>query len=178
MPTRDDIERTEWYVQQLTSCQKRLYAYILMLLPDHAAADDVLQETNLVLWRKSGEFVEGTEFGAWACRIAHYQLLAWFRDVRRDRLVFDPQLLGLLDAEANVLSTEIDDRRLALRLCIRRLTDHQRKLLRRRYDSGWSIKEIARELGLSPGAVATNLYRIRSELQECIQKSLDGKDRS
>ena len=170
-------ERIERYVQHLTDCQNRLYAYILMLLPNHDAAADVLQETNLVLWRKADEFVEGTEFGAWACRIAHFQVLAWFRDAKRDRLVFDQQLVDELGAEAETLSAEIDDRRRALRLCMVRLSEHERQLLRCRYELGWSIKQIAGELGLSPGAVATSLYRIRNELLLCIQKNLDGRGR-
>jgi RNA polymerase sigma-70 factor, ECF subfamily len=178
-PTRmsnDDLTgRIERYVQQLTDVQNRLYAYILMLLPNHDDAADVLQETNLVLWRKSGEFVEGTEFGAWACRIAYFQVLARLRDARRDRLVFDPQLLDQLGAEAELLSVEADGHRRALRRCMARLTERQREMLRHRYESGWSIKQIARELGQSPGAVATNLYRTRNELLLCIEKNIDEK---
>jgi RNA polymerase sigma-70 factor, ECF subfamily len=169
-------DRIERYVQHLTDVQNRLYAYILMLLPNHDDAADVLQETNLVLWRKSGEFVEGTEFGAWACRIAYYQVLARLRDAKRDRLVFDPQLLDQLGAEAGPLSAEVDEHRRALRLCMALLAQQQRAMLRRRYQSGWSIKQIARELGQSPGAVATSLYRTRNELLLCIEKNLDEED--
>jgi RNA polymerase sigma factor (sigma-70 family) len=57
-----------------------------------------------------------------------------------------------------------------------RLSERQREMLRRRYESGWSIKQIARELGQSPGAVATNLYRTRNELLLCIQKNLDEEE--
>jgi RNA polymerase sigma-70 factor, ECF subfamily len=166
-------ERLERYVQHLTDCQNRLYAYILMLVTNHDAAADVLQETNLVLWRKADEFVDGTAFWAWACRIAHFQVLAWFRDAKRDRLVFDQQLLDLLGAEAETLSAELHDRRRALRGCMLRLGERERQMLRRRYESEWSIKQIAGELGLSPGAVATTLYRIRNELLLCIEKKLD-----
>jgi RNA polymerase sigma-70 factor (ECF subfamily) len=169
--------RIERYVQQLTDCQNRLYAYILMLLPNHDDAADVLQETNLVLWRKSGEFVEGTEFGAWACRVAYYQVLARLRDARRDRLVFDPQLLDLLGAEAEPLSAQLDDRRRALRLCMVGLSEREREMLRRRYDLEQSVKDIARQFGLSPGAVATSLYRVRNELTECIRRKLEEADK-
>jgi RNA polymerase sigma-70 factor (ECF subfamily) len=145
MPDKSSPDRIERYVQRLTDCQTRLYAYILMLLPNHDDAADVLQETNLVLWRKSGEFVEGTEFGAWACRVAYYQVLARLRDSRRDRLVFDPDLLGALSVEAEGLSAEMDDRCRALRLCMVRLAEHERALLRRRYESGWSGRTAAKE---------------------------------
>jgi RNA polymerase sigma-70 factor (ECF subfamily) len=176
---KNSIDRTESFVQHLTGCQTRLYAYILMLLPNHDDAADVLQETNLVLWRKADEFTEGTEFGAWACRIAHFQVLAWFRDAKRDRLVFDPELLGLMASQACTLSAEMDDRRRVLRMCMTRLTEREREMLGRRYDLGRSVKEIATELGQSPGAVATSLYRIRNELLLCVQDRLpDGeKDR-
>lgn len=169
-------EQTEQFVRQLTGCQTRLYAYILMLLPIHDDAADVLQETNLVLWRKADDFVDGTEFGAWACRIAHFQVLAWLRDAQRDRHVFDPELVSSLAGEAETLSAETDDRRRALRLCMIRLAQRERLLLGRRYDLGRSIKEIAVEFGQSPGAVATSLYRIRNELLLCIQKSLGGSE--
>ncbi|NLF09814.1 MAG: sigma-70 family RNA polymerase sigma factor [Pirellulaceae bacterium] len=169
----DNMEKIERYVQQLTDCQTRLYAYILMLLPNHDAAADVLQETNLVLWRKAGEFAEGTDFGAWACRIAYYQVLASLRDAKRDRLIFDQQLLDTLGAEAETLSGEFEEHRQSLRLCMKRLAERERALLGRRYDAGWSIKRIAGELGQSPGAVATSLYRIRLDLLDCIQKNLE-----
>jgi RNA polymerase sigma-70 factor, ECF subfamily len=165
-------DRTERFVQQLTGCQPRLYAYIRMLLPSHDDASDVLQETNLVLWRKAEEFVEGTQFGAWACRIAHYQVLARLRDAQRDRHVFAPQLVDEMAAEAESLSAEMDDRRRALRLCMVRLSERERELLGRRYALGRSIKEIAVEFGQSPGAVATSLYRIRGELLACIQNRM------
>ncbi len=103
-------------------------------------------------------------------------MLARLRDAKRDRLVFDPQLLDQLGAEAAPLSAEVDEHRRALRLCMRRLAEQQRAMLRHRYESGWSIKEIARELGQSPGAVATSLYRTRNELLLCIQENLDEKD--
>ena len=49
-------EAAEQFVERLGSCQDRLFAYILMLLSNRDAALDVLQETNLVLWRKAAEF--------------------------------------------------------------------------------------------------------------------------
>ncbi|MDF1745393.1 MAG: sigma factor, partial [Gimesia sp.] len=50
----DQSDNTEQFVQQLTENQNRLYGYVYSLLGDHSRAEDVLQETNLVLWRKIG----------------------------------------------------------------------------------------------------------------------------
>ena len=53
----------------------RLYAYILQMLPNRADADDVLQRANLVMWTKREELVEGSNFVAWAARIAYFEVL-------------------------------------------------------------------------------------------------------
>ncbi len=53
------------FVQLLTSHQARLYAYVLSLVADADQANDIMQETNTVLWVKSSDFEIGTNFSAW-----------------------------------------------------------------------------------------------------------------
>ncbi|MCA9013773.1 MAG: RNA polymerase subunit sigma-70, partial [Planctomycetaceae bacterium] len=89
-------EETESFVQLLTAHQSVLYAYIRSLLPDIEAVQDVLQETNLVLWRRSEEFEAGTNFVAWACKVAYFQVLAFYRDHKRDSMVFNIELVSML----------------------------------------------------------------------------------
>lgn len=50
------------FVTLLTANQTSLYACVLSLLPDRAAARDVLQDTNLTLWHKAADFEQGTNF--------------------------------------------------------------------------------------------------------------------
>ena len=59
-------EHQEQIVQQIAGCQDRLFAYILTLVPRRDVARDILQEANLVLWRRREEFVPGCR----ACRSA------------------------------------------------------------------------------------------------------------
>ena len=51
------------FSQNLTSIQKSLYGYILSLLPNRSDAEDVLQETNLILCKKATEFDPKVIFG-------------------------------------------------------------------------------------------------------------------
>ena len=81
------------FVQLLTSHQSRLYAYVLSLLGDRTQAEDVMQETNAVLWRKAHDFKLGTNFGAWMFKVACFQVMAHRRRLTRDRLVFDDDFL-------------------------------------------------------------------------------------
>ena len=88
-------------MRDLINCQPALYAYILSLLPNREDANDVLQDANLVMWRRSDEFVEGTNFLAWAYQIARYKVLAHHRDCHRDRHIFDDGLFAQLADQAD-----------------------------------------------------------------------------
>src|SRR5439155_15358209 len=92
----DSDERTARFVQLLTDHQRGLFAYVVSLLGDINESQNVLQETNMVLWKRSADFLEGTDFRAWARKIAYYQALAYLRLKKRDRHVFDAELLHQL----------------------------------------------------------------------------------
>ena len=59
----DDRQFSEQFVQLLTENQNRIYGYIYSLLGNFERSADVLQETNLVLWRKNSEFRMGEPLG-------------------------------------------------------------------------------------------------------------------
>jgi RNA polymerase sigma-70 factor (ECF subfamily) len=166
------------FIRQLTAAQTSLYAYILTLLPDRAAAQDVLQETNLTLWRKLADFQPGTSFMAWGCRVAYFQVLNHRRRMKRDRLVFDDQLLDSLAERQAERMEQADHRELALKKCLESLPAAQRSLIQRRYAPDGSVQEIAEAEGKSAGAISQMLYRIREALLNCIQGSLAIKETS
>jgi RNA polymerase sigma-70 factor (ECF subfamily) len=85
------------FVFQLTDWQGRLFGYLMSLLGN---VHDVLQETNLVLWRKIDGFEPGTDFAAWARSVAYFQSLAFLRDRKRDRHIFDDDLLQQIADDA------------------------------------------------------------------------------
>lgn len=165
-------EETESFVQLLTAHQSVLYAYIRSLLPDSEAVQDVLQETNLVLWRRSEEFEAGTNFVAWACKVAYFQVLAFYRDHKRDSMVFNVELVSMLAKQNEEKLAGSHDLQRVLSRCLAKLPDQSRRLIQQRYAVGGSVQAIAAEQGRSVGAVSQTLYRIRQLLQECVQKSL------
>ena len=161
-------------VQRLTSCQPRLYAYIMALLLDHNQAEDVLQQTNLVIWEKAAEFAGCTNFEARACKVAYFQVLATRRDTtrKRRRLLFDERLLeNVAQAASGQIGGLLGDYLVALRDCMKKLTELQREALRRRYASGESVNAIAASRGESPDVTSANLYRIRKKLLTCIHEN-------
>jgi RNA polymerase sigma-70 factor (ECF subfamily) len=136
----DDSSRNpDAFVQLMTEHQGRLYAYVLSLLGDPDQANDVLQEANLVLWRNAGEFQMGSNFRAWAFRIAHFQVMAHRQRQFRDRLVFDDEMLAVLDPAAKAVDETYEERQERLTACLDKLPETQRVLLRQRYADGLSL---------------------------------------
>jgi hypothetical protein len=58
------------FMTQITRAQRQLHAFILSMVWNATDADDVLQQTNLVLWEKSAEFDASRPFLPWAMRFA------------------------------------------------------------------------------------------------------------
>ena len=117
------------FVQRLVDAQRGLYAYILQLLPNRTDADDVLQATNLVIWSKREQFVEGSEFAAWAARIAYFEVLTHRKRKSRERLCFDDSLVHLLSREADADAGQIDVVLALLRRCMEKLSETDRQLV-------------------------------------------------
>ncbi len=164
-------ERTERFIQCLTDHQSRLFAYLVSLLGDIHEARNVLQETNLELWRKSSEFVVGTDFAAWSRAIAHFKVLAFLRDRKRDRHLFDEALLNQIAQRAQPAEDD-ETLRIALRRCLEALPEGLRSVVSRRYSAGLSIREIAERLGKTEGALKVTLSRARKQLMHCIERRL------
>lgn len=158
------------FVELLTSHQARLYGYILSLVFSPTDADDVLQETNRVLWQKSTSFQRGTNFVAWAFRIAFYQVQAHRRRLQREKLIFDDELLAAIAEEASARDEGFRERHRLLRCCLEELGVRQRDLVRRRYSVGTTIDNIAVQVGRSAAAVKQALFRCRKALIECIER--------
>ena len=160
------------FVQELIKCQSRVRAYISVALGNHADADDVLQRTNLVLWKKAREFRPEADFVSWALGIARYEVLTFLRSRRRERHVFSPDVAMLmLDAAADEITTP-GDRQAALLRCLERLPGRSRNLLWLRYNQEKSIKQIASETGRTDDSVKCQFLRLRKALERCIDSAL------
>jgi RNA polymerase sigma-70 factor (ECF subfamily) len=159
---------SEAFVRLMTEHQGRLFGYVLSLVGDPDRANEVLQETNVVLWRDHAEFRPGSNFSAWAFRVAHFQVMAYRQRRIRDRLVFDDGMVELLAPEAKELDDAFDARQQKLTDCLGKLSPAHRELLRRRYAEGEAVETLARERGMTANAAAQALFRIRRILIQCV----------
>ena len=159
------------FILELTQMQQRLYGYIYRRLANRDQAQEVLQQTNLVLCRKADDFELGTNFNAWAVTVAHYQILSYRKTQARDRLVFTDKVVAIID-EREDCSDERQERLSLLHQCFQALSDGNQAFINLRYQGGLSMEQMAMEVGKTSGAVRTKLHRLRRSLRDCVQNYL------
>ena len=165
-------QQSEAFVKLATQYQARVYAFILSLLPSHADADEVLQETHLLLWRKFDEYQPGTDFRAWAFQVAFRKVQEFNAKRGRDRLRFGADFLEQIAGDALQESDDFDPRHAALVHCLNLLSDKDRKLIQSRYQPEATVVSVARGVGRSTDVVYKAVARIRRALHGCIERTL------
>ena len=166
------MENNEEFVIELTNCQSQLRAYIYTLTNGSDHMMDIVQETNLELWRKSSEWQSGTNFVAWAVTIARFKTLSHFRDKSRDRHVFDPDIMEMLADSVEEIIGEVPQRQIALKSCISKLTSDQQGILKARYFQGQSVKAVSEQFDRSEDGIKSLMRRVRNNLRNCIDQEL------
>lgn len=152
--------------------QKSIYAFILASIHNYNDADDILQETATVMWRKFDQFEQGTEFVAWAISIARIRILKFFNERKRTRIQFNQQLLDQIANMTSVKLVEVNQRLDASRRCREKLNEKDQELLYLRYNQGFTIKKIADSLSRPLPGLYKTMGRIHSILQRCIKRTI------
>ena len=158
------------FVSVLLANQENIRAYVASLVGDLQQAEEIIQETNIVLCREADQFPQIDNFTAWACRTAYFQVLKYRKQKERDRLRFDDTLLSFIADRASTRAAHLDTRRQALTECLTKLSDRQRNLILQRYDSNGSVRALADKLGRTPRAITQSLYWVRSILIKCVRQ--------
>jgi RNA polymerase sigma-70 factor (ECF subfamily) len=165
-----DLDQEE-FARLFSRNARRIYGFIMTLVFNHHDAEEVFQNTNVILWNKFADFQPGTNFFAWASRIAYYEVLSLMKQQRRSR-TFSDEALELLANQAVALSDQSTERYEALEECLSRLDPPDRELLQERYYYQRPPKQIAASQSKSVHAIYRALSRIHNVLLNCVQRSM------
>jgi RNA polymerase sigma-70 factor (ECF subfamily) len=170
-------QKVREFVSLLTFQQARIYAYILSLAPNFNDADDILQDTTKFMWERFDEFTLGTDFLAWAKKIAYFLVMEYYRNKKKVcAFYYDEQLIQKLDQNSQKLSDSSKDYHVHLKECLKKLKQQDRILLKLRYFENHKARELASRFGCSIQYIYRNISRIHQLLLACIQKQLILKD--
>jgi RNA polymerase sigma-70 factor (ECF subfamily) len=169
---RSSAQKAE-FAEHLARHHGQLLGYIYSLVRDLDDADDLFQQTSLVLWDKFDQFDPSRSFVSWACGVARYEALNFLRARSRDRLHFGDELsLALIEAQEELEQERLEERRVALAACMKKLRDRDKDLLEACYGRAAGVREVAQARGRSAQSVHNSLRRIRRALFECVHRSL------
>lgn len=171
-PPPEEASKVERFAQLLATCQRRVFLYLLGILHNPADAEEALQETNLVLWRKFDEYQPGTDFDRWACRIGYFEAMKCLEKRGRDERLFSNEFVELLAEEADKSLDAMEARHRALQRCLGKLSEQDRELILRRYREKATTRSVAEALGRSVQGTRRALHRIRTALMACIERTL------
>lgn len=156
------------FAELFVTHQRRVYGFILTVVPHTADADEIFQDTSLILWKKIDSFELGSDFVAWANAIA-FNLVRNYRAAKsRDRHLFSEDLMATIADRRIERAEELDDRLAALSTCLDKLAAGDRELVRLCYGGTESITQVAEQRNQSRNAVYQRLHRVRRKLVECI----------
>ena len=127
-------------------------------------ADDLLQETFIKVYMNLHRYSPEYTFGQWLYTIARNTFIDYVRK-RQDDLPIDEKFSSPASntptPEESVINSQQHHQ---IELCIARLPENYRRLIRMRFFDEYSYEEIAVKLSLPLGTVKTQIHRARERM--------------
>lgn len=150
----------------------KLFGICLRICGERQAAEDVLHEVYLTIWRRAGAYEPGRASPiTWMATIARNRSIDWrrARKVRRTDPIDD--LLPIPDAAPlapdMMLAEEVSHR---LQLCLDELEDNQRSSIRTAFFDGVTYAELAERRAVPLGTMKSWVRRGLRRLRECLDR--------
>ena len=160
--------------------------YARRILADDTAAQDIAQETLLVLWQRSGEFKpEKARLTTWLHRVAHNRCIDLLRRQKREtpmpssdlfeRQENNVQGYGVSDSQYSIdlvpptLEPASNEKAAAMDAALRKLPESQRTALVLTYYQNLSNREVESVMSSSTRAVESLLCRARGNLKKQLE---------
>ncbi|HUV67287.1 MAG TPA: sigma-70 family RNA polymerase sigma factor [Sedimentisphaerales bacterium] len=169
---RPENEQHKQLLSLMLRHQHQIFAYIYSLVPNRSEADDVLQDSCVIICEKFNQFEPDTDFVAWACRIAFWEIRRVRKKHARSKVIFDQVVLEAVSDTASMMMEEIDARHKALFHCLEKLPLRDREMILTRYEPGCGVKEAAVRSGRTLQTTYKALVRIRKLLMDCVTNQL------
>ncbi len=152
-----------------------IYRLCASFAPSAAQAEELTQDVYLKIWENLEQYRAGSNFMAWAYRVAKNLLIDAHRRGRHERNAawLDPEVLERLPGSDD--PHRQTERRERLRLVAQGLAQIEEDLARLvllRDFAGLSYQEMAEGLNLPLGTVKSRLNRARLELATAVQRRL------
>jgi RNA polymerase sigma factor (sigma-70 family) len=155
-------------VYDLTSA--KLFGVILRICNDRAAAEEVLSDVYLTIWKRAGAFEPGRASPiSWLATIARNRAIDWRRSARRAPSIPLDDAPEIADDRATAIDLLLQDESArALHLCLDALDDRQRSAIRTAFFDGLTYAELAEREAVPLGTMKSWVRRGLLRLKDCL----------
>jgi len=152
----------------------RVYRYVLRLLRDEMAAEDVISEVFLDVWHQAGKFEGRSAVSTWLIAIARFKALSVLRKRREGNL--DEEMAEAIEepSDGPDVAFEKLDKGAKLRRCLAALSPEHREVIDLVYYHEKSVEDVAKIVGIPENTVKTRMFYARKKLgQLCKSAGID-----
>lgn len=153
---------------RLTSA--KLFGICLRICGEPTAAEDVLSEVYLTVWRRAGAFEPGRASPiTWLATIARNRAIDWVRATPSRRRAPLDEALDLPDYRPDPETAALTaDRRHQLIDCLDELDERSRNAIRTAFYDGRTYAELADHAGVPLGTMKSVVRRGLARLRKCL----------
>ena len=156
---------------KLTSA--KLFGVILRICNNRQAAEEVLSDVYLTIWKRAGAFEPGRASPiSWLATIARNRAIDWRRATGRTLYTTLDEAPELADDRPSAIDTMlVDESERSLHLCVEQLDDRQRADIRAAFFDGLTYAEIAERQAVPLGTMKSWVRRGLMRLKDCLDAS-------
>jgi len=146
----------------------KIFRFALRLMTDEAAAEDVVSDVFLAVWRRAGRFEGRAQVSTWLFGIARHKVLSRLRARTNDPL--DDEVAESIEdpADSPEVTMQKEQHRMLLQDCLTQLSATHREIVDLVYYHGKKIEEAASILGVPLNTVKTRMFYARKRIGELI----------
>jgi RNA polymerase sigma-70 factor (ECF subfamily) len=153
----------------------KVFRFAMRLLRQEQAAEDVVSEVFIDVWRNSSGFEGKSEASTWLLAIARNKAYSHLRKRKEGELDEEAAAAIADDADDPEVAMQKKSKGDLLRACLSQLSVEHREVIDLVYYHDKSVEEVALIVGAPEGTVKTRMFHARKKLSELAQAA--GVDR-
>jgi RNA polymerase sigma-70 factor, ECF subfamily len=144
----------------------KVYRFAMRFMRDEAAAEDLVSEVFIDVWRQAERFERRCQVSTWLLAIARNKALSTLR--RRSHEQLDHEIAEFIEDPADnpEIMMQKQERSTVLRSCLQELSPAHREIIDLVYYHERSIDEVSEIIGVPANTVKTRMFYARKRIGE------------